>query len=62
MAKGKFSYDKSYNELQNILSDIEQGEVSIDELEVKVKRARELITLCQEKLRATEKEIAKIER
>ena len=61
MAKAKFSYDKSYKELQGILADIESGKVSIDNLETKVKKARELINLCQEKLRATEKEIEKIE-
>ncbi len=61
MAKAKFSYDKSYKELQSILSDIENGEISIDDLDTKVKKARELIKLCQEKLRATEKEIEKIE-
>ncbi len=61
MAKAKFSYDKSYKELQTILAEIEEGDVSIDHLEAKVKRARELINLCQEKLRATEKEIEKIE-
>jgi len=61
MAKAKFSYDKSYKELQVILADIESGKISIDDLEVKVKKARELIKLCQEKLRATEKEIEKME-
>ena len=61
MAKSKFSYDKSYTELQGILADIESGNIGIDDLEAKVKKARELIKLCQEKLRATEKEIEKIE-
>jgi len=62
MPKAKFSYDKSYKELQSILEDIENGEIGIDALETKVKKARELIALCQEKLRATEKEIEKIDR
>jgi len=61
MAKAKFSYDKSYAELQKILEDIESGEVGIDALQEKVKKARELIKLCQDKLRTTEKEIAKLD-
>lgn len=60
MAKAKFSYDKSYKELQGIIDDINDGKIGIDHLEDKVKRARELLELCQTKLRATEKEIEKI--
>ncbi len=60
MAKAKFSYDKSYKELQGIIDNINDGKISIDQLEDKVKRARELLELCQSKLRATEKEIEKI--
>jgi len=62
MAKAKFSYDKSYKELNAILEVIESGEVSIDTLQAKVKRAREIISLCQEKLRTTEKEIEQLDR
>ena len=60
MAKAKFSYDKSYNELQEIIEAINGGDISIDGLQDKVKKARELLEGCQAKLRATEKEIEKI--
>ena len=60
MAKAKFSYDKSYNELQNIIEAISSGDIGIDQLQEKVKRARELLGACQEKLRTTEKEIEKM--
>jgi len=60
MAKAKFSYQKSIEELQVILEDLDGGQVSIDDLEAKVKRGKELLKLCQDKLRATEKEIASI--
>ncbi len=60
MAKSKFSYEKSFTELQKIIEEISSGETGIDELQEKVKRARELLEACQEKLRATEKEIEKI--
>ena len=60
MARGKFSYDKSIKELQQIIEDINDGDIGIDKLEDKVKRAKELIKACQEKLRTTEKEIDKL--
>lgn len=60
MAKAKFSYEKSYAEIQEIIEAINSGEIGIDELQEKVKRARTLLEGCQAKLRATEKEIEKI--
>jgi len=60
MARAKFSYDKSYDELQVIIESISDGEVGIDQLQDKVKRARQLLEACQKKLRATEKEIEKM--
>ena len=60
MAKAKFSYDKSLVELQEIIEEINSGEIGIDNLEKKVKRARELLKGCQDKLRSTEKEIEKL--
>jgi len=60
MAKAKLSYDKSYQELQDIIEAINDGETGIDELQEKVKRARTLLASCQKQLRATEKEIEKL--
>jgi len=60
MAKAKFSYQKSIEELQQIISDLDGGEIGIDALSVKIKKAKDLLSKCQEKLRATEKEIEEI--
>lgn len=57
MAKAKFSYQKSIDELQQIIRDLDEGEIGIDALSVKIKKAKELLSHCQDKLRATEKEI-----
>ncbi|MEL6122759.1 MAG: exodeoxyribonuclease VII small subunit [Bacteroidota bacterium] len=57
MAKQSFSYQKSIEELQKILEEIESGEVRIDDLAKKVKRGKELVALCQDKLRTTEEDI-----
>jgi exodeoxyribonuclease VII small subunit len=54
------SYSEAFRELQEIVSEIETGEVSVDELSLKVKRASELIRLCREKLANTEEDVNKI--
>ncbi|WP_207534800.1 exodeoxyribonuclease VII small subunit [Desertivirga arenae] len=51
------SYDTAYKELEQIYLDINNEQVSIDELATKVKRASVLINFCQQKLKNTEEEI-----
>lgn len=53
-------YTEAFEELQQIVADIEDGEISVDELSVKVKRASELIKICKEKLTSTEEDVQKI--
>jgi exodeoxyribonuclease VII small subunit len=54
------SYDAAYKELKQISTEIENESVSVDVLATKVKRAAELITFCQKKLRDTETEVTNI--
>ncbi len=54
------TYEKAYNELQEIITAIETGDVSVDLLLEKVKRAAELISFCKEKLTATEQDVQQI--
>ena len=54
------TYESAYNELRKIASEIESESVSVDVLAEKVKRAAELITFCQNKLRNTEDEVNNI--
>lgn len=56
----KPKYSDAFEELQQIVSDIEDGEISVDELSVKVKRASELILICKEKLASTEEDVQEI--
>ena len=56
----KIKYTEAFEELQQIVADIEDGEISVDELSVKVKRASELIKICKDKLSATDSDISKI--
>lgn len=45
------SYENALKELQAILNDLQQEQVSIDDLQAKSDRAKELLDFCQEKLR-----------
>ena len=56
----ELKYTEAFEELQQIVSDIEDGEISVDELSVRVKRASELIKICKEKLSATENDVSAI--
>ncbi len=54
----KISYEKAIEELQTILHDLKEGQVSMDELTQKVQRAKALLDHCKNKLRTTEKNIS----
>jgi exodeoxyribonuclease VII small subunit len=54
------TYESAYAELQQIAGEIENESVPVDVLAEKVKRASELITYCQARLRATEQEVGNI--
>ncbi|MBO9698733.1 MAG: exodeoxyribonuclease VII small subunit [Sporocytophaga sp.] len=56
----KISYTEAFEELQLIVSEIEQGEISVDDLSDKVKRAAQLIKICKTKLSTTEEDVSKI--
>jgi exodeoxyribonuclease VII small subunit len=54
------NYTAAFEELQKIVSEIEQGTISVDELSEKVKRASQLIKICKLKLTDTEEDVNKI--
>lgn len=54
------NYTSAFEELQMIVSDIESGDISVDELSEKVKRASVLIAICKEKLFKTEDDVNQI--
>ena len=56
----KISYTEAIRELEAIVTEIEEGEITIDTLSEKVKRASELIKICKAKLTATEEDVNKI--
>lgn len=54
------NYAQAFDELQQIVSEIEEGQISVDELSEKVKRAAYLINICKAKLSSTEEDVNKI--
>lgn len=56
----KITYSNAFEELKTLILDLEQGEITVDELAAKVKRAALLIELCKKKLTATEEEVNKV--
>jgi len=58
--KANLTYEEAYVELLQIASEIEEESVSVDVLATKVKKASELISFCQNKLKATEKDVLNI--
>jgi exodeoxyribonuclease VII small subunit len=59
MSKSKFTYTSAITELEEIVKDIESGEIDVDVLSEKVKRASELIKFCKDRLRNTQKVVEK---
>lgn len=54
------TYTQAFEELQQLVSEIEEGTISIDELSEKVKRAALLIKVCKAKLITTEEDVNQI--
>lgn len=51
------TYTEAFVELQQIVAEIESGQISVDVLSEKVKRAAVLIRICKEKLTKTEGDV-----
>ena len=57
MAKKELSYKQAFDELKEIAESLDKGELEIDQLTSKIKRATELLQICKEKLRTIENDI-----
>ena len=54
------SYDEQLKQLEQIVSEIESGQLSIDQLATKVKMATKLLADCRKQLTKVETEVNKI--
>lgn len=53
-------YEQAVAELEQIVAQMESGELNLDELSTKLKRAQELIKMCKDRLTKTDEEIRRI--
>lgn len=60
MKTNETTYSSAIRELEEIVTEIESGEVDVDVLTVKVKRASELIKFCKDNLKGTQKAVNKV--
>jgi exodeoxyribonuclease VII small subunit len=60
MTKKEFSFNDAVLRIEEILKNIESGELDVDRLSSEVRRASDLIKQCQKKLRSTEEDINSI--
>lgn len=60
MAKKELKYGEAMQEMEEILSRIENEEMDVDELSSTVKRVSFLVKVCRDKLFKTEAEVEKI--
>lgn len=60
MEEKAMSYSEAIATIDEILEQIESGELDVDEMAAKVKQATELLKLCKGKLFNTTKEIDKV--
>ena len=58
--KNKMTYSDAFDELQSIVSEIESGDIAVDELTQRIARASELLQICKTKLSASEEEVEKL--
>ena len=58
--KNQLSYKQALEELENIVAEIENGEIDVDLLAEKVKRATFLSQICKSKLKKTQEEMEKL--
>jgi len=58
--QNKISYTDAIKELEAIVAEIENEDISVDDLAEKVKRASLLIKVCKDKLTKTEDEVSAV--
>jgi exodeoxyribonuclease VII small subunit len=54
------TYEKAMEELEQIVSKIEEGKMNVDFLAENLKRAKDLVAFCKRKLTSVDDEVSKI--
>ena len=52
--KNEWTYSEAFSMLEELVQQLEDGNIQLDQLSVKVKQANDLILICETKLRSIE--------
>jgi exodeoxyribonuclease VII small subunit len=55
--KTNLTYSEAFVKLEDLVLQLEDGNIQLDKLSAKVKEAKELISICENKLRKIETEV-----
>ena len=55
--KENITYTEAFEQLQNIVKQMENADISVDDLSENIKTATKLIKICKDKLTKTEEEV-----
>lgn len=55
--KTDLTYSDAYSKLEELVKQLEEGDIPLDKLSLKVKQANELISICESKLRNIQTEV-----
>ncbi len=55
--KTDLTYSDAYSKLEELVEQLEEGNIPLDKLSLKVKQANELISICENKLRNIQTEV-----
>ena len=58
--KETMTYTEAKNQLEEIVNDLQNNQLTVDELSSKIKEAVSLINFCKKKLRSVDSEVNKI--
>ncbi len=56
----EITYTEAFTDLQQIVQELENAEISIDELSEKIRHAKKLLEICQNKLTKVEEDVDEI--
>ena len=54
--KSNLTYSEAYEKLEELVEQLEDGNIPLDKLSAKVKQANELVAICESKLRKIQTE------
>lgn len=57
--KENITYTEAFQQLQDIVQQMENADISVDDLSDNIKKASQLIKICKDKLTKTEEEVNK---